>query len=444
MGDIKINGFSGANNVNDRFLSNVSGRIAEPKVILNADVDLSKKLVIRKGKTLFWTLPGAHSLWAGVSCMLCVAQNILYRNIGGVAVNVGTVSGPKYPFSYVETEDKVYISNPSWQGVFNPADNSVASWGIAVPPGPMLLTGYGNLPAGTYHVCVTNVSGGELSGNSSIASIELTAEGGIQILNRPAGAIVWATDADEYMFYLVGETDKIVDIPTVEPLPSFLCSPPPFLENLCYAFGRIWGSSGNDVYYSEPFKLGWFKLASNKFSFDSPVTLIAKVSTGLFVGLEERTRFLAGTEPEQMAQSDAGAGSIRGTLDYCNNLPDLSSTLNTSEKGLVGVPVWLTTEGIVAGTTSGTLYNLTKNKIKMPIPLRGASLYRNIEGVFQFLTSFKQGATGSGMGFSDVDTDNAFKDGKIDVRNARNNAMGSSAGFSDSVTCTVTRGGVII
>jgi hypothetical protein len=216
------------------------------------------------------------------------------------------------------------------------------------------------------------------------------------------------------------------------------------MENLCYAFGRIWGSSGADVYYSEPFKLGWFKLASNKFSYDSPVTMIAKVPTGLFIGLEDRTRFLAGTEPDQMVQSDAGAGSIKGTLDYCNNVPDLSSTLNTSEKGLVDVPVWLTTEGIVAGTTSGTLYNLTKNKLKMGIPSSGASLYRNMEGTFQFLTSFKTGETGSGKGFSDTDTDNAFKNGRIDVFNKRTQAMGSSAGFSDSCTCTVTRAGVVI
>jgi hypothetical protein len=444
MGDIKINGFSGASNVNDRFLSNVSGRIAEPKVILNADVDLSKKLTIRKGKTLFWTLPGAHSLWAGVSCMLCVAEGVLYRNIGGVAVNVGTVSGPKHPFSYVEAEDKVYISNPHWQGVFNPADNSISSWGVAVPPGPMLLTGIGNLPAGTYHVCMTNVSGGELSGNSSIASITLDAEGGIQVLNRPANALVWATDADEYMFYLVGAVDMVVDIPTVEPLPSFLCSPPPYLENLCYAFGRIWGSSGDNVYYSEPFKLGWFKLASNRFSFESPVTMIAKVSTGLFIGMEDKTRFLAGTEPDQMTESDAGAGSVMGTLAYCNNLPDLSSTLGTPEKGFVDVPVWLTTEGWVAGNTAGKLYNLTKNKIKTSIPLRGASLYRNLDGVFQFLTSFKSGTSGSGAGAIDEDTYNAFKNGCVDTYSKRNLPMGSSAGFTDSATCRVFRDGVEI
>jgi hypothetical protein len=442
MAEIDIAGFSGANNVDESFYSQKG--IASPRVVLNTDVGLAGKLTKRAGKTLFLALPDAHSLYACNSCMLCAADGALYRISQGAAVSVGAITGPMYPLSYFEADDKVYISNPYWQGIFDPTANSVASWGVPQPPGPMLLAGSGNLPAGTYRITMTNVVNGELSGNGPISMIELTSEGGIQILNRPSGALVWVTDADEGLFYLVGETSKVVDIPTVEPLPSFMCSPPPFLENLCYAFGRMWGSEGNTVYYSEPFKLGWFKLASNKFTFDSKVTLIAKVSTGLFVGTKEKTVFLAGTEPDKMQLSDAGAGSIMGTLSYCNNLPDLGSVLGTPEKGFVDVPVWMTVEGIVAGNVSGKLFNLTKNKLKTGIPSRGASLYRNLEGVFQYLASFTTGATGSGAGFVDAETYNAFKNGMIDVFNRRANLMGSSAGFTDSATCTVTRGGVII
>lgn len=442
MAEIKVNGFDGANNVNESFY--IKDGIASPKVILNADVDLARNLVKRKGKTLFVTLANAHSLWACPLCMLCVADGTLYRITQGIATSVGTVTGPKYPLSYVEADDKVYFSNPYAQGIFDPATGTSSTWGIAPPSGPMLLSGSGNLAPGTYRVTMTNVTSGELSGNGPISTITLAAEGGIQVLNRPSGALVWATDSDEGIFYLVGAISQIVDIPTVEPLPSFMCSPPPFLENLCYAFGRMWGSSGSTVYYSEPFKLGWFKLAGNKFVFDSNITLIAKVSTGLFVGMQEKTVFLAGTEPDKMQLSDAGAGSIKGTLAYCNNLPDLGSVLGTPEKGFVDVPVWTTSEGIVAGNQSGKLYNLTKNKIKMGIPSSGASLYRNAEGVFQFLTSFKSGSTGSGAGFIDTDTYNVFKNGRIDVHNKTFNGDSSRAAFSDSATCVVTRGGVII
>jgi hypothetical protein len=104
----------------------------------------------------------------------------------------------------------------------------------------------------------------------------------------------------------------------------------------------------------------------------------------------------------------------------------------------------MTVEGIVAGNISGKLFNLTKNKLKTGIPSRGASLYRNLEGVFQYLASFTTGATGSGAGFVDAETFDAFKNEKIDTYNKRARSMGSIAGFSDSATCTVTRGGVIV
>ena len=444
MSEIDVRGFVGANNVKmeERFF--VGKGIAEPRVILNADVDNVQRLIKRQGKTLYISMPAAHSLWAGISCMLFASEGILYRVISGQAISICSISGPRSPLFYVEANDKVYISNLYWNGVFDPATNAISQWGITQPSGPMLSATSGNLPAGTYYVCMTNVSGSELSGNGPISSITLAAEGGIGIFNRPADALVWATDSDEYMFYLVGPLDTIVDIPSVEPLPSFLCSPPPYLKNLCYAFGRIWGSVGMDVYYSMPFHLGLFKRASNRFSFHSEVTMIAKVNTGLFIGTTDVTHFLTGTEPDQMVQSDAGAGSIPGTLALCNNMPELGWTLGTPEKDFNDVPVWLTTEGVVVGAPSGKFFNVSKNKIKMGIPEQGAAMYRNYEGIIQFLVSFKRGATGSGRGFADPETNAAFENGKIETNSVNFSDMTSRAGFADTASCRVWRGGVEI
>lgn len=444
MAEISINGFSGANNIkiDERFYS--KSNIAEPRVILNADVDVTGKLVLRTGKTAYLTLANSHSLWAGISCMLCAADGVLYRIRDGVKTNVGTITGPKYPLSYIDADDKVYVSNPYWQGVFDPATDTVSAWGVPLPPGPMLLSSAGGLPVGTYFVCMTNMTGDELSGNGPISSITLTSVGGIQILNRPAGAIVWVTDVNESIFYRVGPLDKIVEIPSVEPLPSFMCSPPPYMKNLCYAFGRIWGSVDTEVYYSQPFRLGWFKLTSNRYTFSDPVTMIAKVPTGLYIGMKGITKFLAGTVPEQMVQTDAGAGSVEGTLAYCNNMPELSWTLGTAEKDFVDVPVWVTTEGIVVGGSNGKFFNLTKNKVKMSIPDRGAALYRNLNGMIQYLANFRTGVYGSSIGPADSDTYNAFKHGHISVVDKIPKNMGSRTAFSDSATCQVYRGGVEI
>ena len=412
-GSIDIVGFSGMNNVKEKEGFYSAEGIAEPRIILNADVDQTGGVFKRPGVTKVLSLTDGVCVWAGLNCSLVIDNEKLYRLTPPIKTEIGTIGNRGLPVSFIEIEDKVYFSNRYCQGVFNPITNTISDWGILPPGGPMLLTGSGGLIPGIYNVAMTNVVGSEVSGTGPITSIELAAEGGIQVINRPAGAVVWCTDANEFIFYRIGAVSQITSIPTVEPCPSLLCSPPPFLENLCYAFGRVWGSSGKTLYYSQAFKFGWFRLSANRFEFESEITLIAKVSTGLFIGMREKTRFLEGTEPEKMQQIDAGAGSVQGTLAYCNNVPYLADIMGTQEKGYVDVPIWVTAEGIVVGNGNGRLFNLTKNKLRFGTPEKGASLYRNEGGVFQFLSSFRQGATGSGAGFSDEATCEVFRNGTL-------------------------------
>jgi len=430
--------FAGMNNVkaSEGFFLDAESGLVEPRIILNADVDLEGRLIKRAGRELRINLPGAHSLWACASSMMFVAQGRLYRIHHGMAVDVGGVDGPVAPVSYLEVEGKIYASNPYWKGIFNLADNTLSTWGVTPPPGPMMLSTAGGLPVGTYAVCYTNHEGGEMSGNGPISMITLADIGGIQLLNHPAGAVVWMTDANESVFFRAGAVDIITDLPTVEPLPSFLCCPPPFLENLTYAYGRIWGSSGSTVYYSEPFRFGWFKLTSNRFDFEDDVILIAQVSTGMFIGLKRNTFFLAGTEPSKMAQMEIGAGAVKGSLAYCNNMPYLADIMGTDQKVISNVPVWLSEDGFVAGNTAGRLFNLTKNKLRMGTPDQGASLYRDLNGVIQILTSFKQ----SGVGPSDAETVASLQAGKVVQSESTLRTQGSHAGFSDSVMVCWNKG----
>ncbi len=446
MGEIDINSFIGMNNINSSF--SAKRGVAMPRVVFNADVDASGKVNKRDGITAYIELIGAHSLWACEYCMLCAANGVLYDISTGEVESITTIDGlGSEPLDYVLVENKVYISNRYWSGIYDYNTKSISQWGLTLPNQPILISTDGGLLSGTYHVVLTNLdtAAGAISGNSQISSITLNSDNsGIQILNRPANSLVWATDNDGYTFTLVGDVSTIVEIPTVEPLPSFMCSPPPFLTCLTFAFGRVWGADGKTLYYSEPYQYGWFKLASNYFEFDSDITLIAVVSTGLFIGMANRTVFLGGSEPTQMSQVNAGAGSIKGTLAYCNNLPELGDILGTAEKGFVDVPVWRTVEGIVAGNVSGRLFNLTKHKIKMGSPKRGASLYRQKGGEFQFLTSADTGVSGSAFGSYDAMLRNALATGKIPTNNLAKQSDSSVLGMQEEVTCEVWRNGVRI
>ena len=440
-GSIDVLKFTGMNDVktSEGFYADAKARIAEPAAILNADLDIRGRLIKRKGRTLYASLIGAHSLWAGVSCMLCADGSSLYRVINRTLTNIGPVSGPALPLSYAENGDLIYVSNQHWNGIYNHVTGTLGAWGIPLPPGPAVLAGYGALPAGTYNLCFTNRIGDELSGSGQITTITLSETGGIQILNRPANAIVWCTDCNEGTMFRVGEANYVQDILSVEPLPSLFCHPPLPMTNLCYAYGRMWGSVGKIVYYSQPYQLSWFRSTMNRFVFDSEVTLIARVPTGIFVGTEEKTFFLYGSEPTKMVQTFAGAGSVPGTLAYCNNLPELGDILGTAEKGYVDVPVWRTTEGIVAGNASGKLYNLTKNKLMMDSAPFGASLYRNVDGTFQFLTSSVRGVSGSSVGALNPDTQELFEDGQVSRHEFTHQGQGSTASFRDTATCDLNK-----
>jgi hypothetical protein len=411
---VKMNAFTGMNNIKDsEGLFVKKGGVVEPRIILNADVSEAGRIVKRDGFTKIIPLTDGHSEWAGATCHLVMDGTVLKRVNGTTATAIEDVGGLVTPMYYAEVGARVYLSNKYFNGIFDPFTDTVSPWGIMLPTGPVLSSASGSLSAGTYHACFTQKSGAFISGNGPISRIVLAREGGISISNRPSGAVVWCTDPDGDIFYRIGETGHVVDVPTVEPLPSLFCSPPPFMEHITHAFGRMWGARGNKLYYAESFHPDWWKLGVCFFEFATDITLIAKTWSGLFVGCEDRTYFEMGTQPEKMKQIDVGAGAIAGTLSYANDIIELGDTISPPEKKHASVPVWVSQEGFVAGNPAGRLFSLSQQKVKFAPGDVGASLYRKKDGSFQMLASFAPGGVQSGLGMSDEATLTVMRNGVV-------------------------------
>lgn len=436
MGDIKIEKFKGMNNIREE-----GGETASPRVILNADADIEGRLTKRVGQTLYVSAANTHSLWACDSVMLVCVDTRLYRAYQGELVYLATMTGDKQPAYYVEGDGEVYVSNKNWCGVYNTTSLTVGAWGLSLPAAPTLSVGAGSLDAGTYNVCFTVKVGVNMSGNGPISAITLTQDQGISISNLPSGGVVWVTDPDGESFHYAGTGATVTALTSVEPLPTFLCTPVSPMECLCFAFGRIWGSVDNELIYTEPHQLGLTK-NTNKIVFDQDITLIARSVSGLFVGMSDRTVFLAGDDPKKMQQSPAGSGSVKGSLAYCNNINELGDILGTNEKVYTDVPVWLSKEGIVIGNAAGRLFNLTNNRVRMTPPSTGAATFRNVAGKIQYIASFLKGETKSGNVSTDALVNSVFLEGN--VSDAIESSYTEAASFGDSATCTVTRGGVLV
>jgi len=411
---IKIDSFTGMKNIEDAGDLFTGQGTVTPRIILNSDVTRSGNLVKRDGYTSVVDLTAGHSMWSGATCILVMDGLILKRLDGKTLTTIQTVTGPQSAMFYSEVGDKVYISSKYYNGIFDPETNTVSSWGITLPSGPVLATGAGAMAEGLYHVCLTTESDNEISGNGPISQITLSSTGGISISNRGADDVVWCTDPNGDIFFRVGKSDGIINIPSVEPLPSLFCYQPPYMENLTHAFGRMWGSKGNILYYSEPFHLDWWKTGTSFFEFATDITLVANMATGIFVGCKDRTYCLLGSKPEEMKQLDVGAGAVSGSLGYCNNVIELGDTISPPEKKHVSIPGWMTSDGsFVLGNPAGRVFNLSQEKIKFVPGDKAASLFREKNGQFQFLTSFQKGGEQSGLGMSDEATVEVIRNGKV-------------------------------
>ena len=382
---------------------------AFPKVILNADVTAEERLKKRGGYRLLASLPNAHSAWATRNVMLAAAGGQLYRFYAdGSKVHMCALAGPHDEnLFYASVDNKVYISSRHWMGILDPAENTVSDWGIPIPNQPVLaaVAGTGALTPGRYQVCYTNVVDGQVGGNGMIAEIDILSENSsISLLNKASGVIAWATDPDGSTFYRAAyERYLITDIETMEPLPTFMCGPPSPMRFIRRAFGRMWGAIDNRLVYSEPYRYDLFK-STNEFTFPTDILLCAYVDGGIYVGFEDRTIFLPGTEPSGMREAQVGGGVARNILAYCNNVPDMGNN----------VPVWVSKDGLVAGSHGGALARITKERVQFPAGQEGAAVSRIVNGQDQFLTSFKQERPrGSGVGFGDSATCDVVRNGKV-------------------------------
>jgi hypothetical protein len=368
------------------------------------NVDLTDELRVqrRRGYTLF-SAGSYHSLFAAGAVMLAVIGSSLVRVFpAGAAqtLRTGLTSGLR--MAYAAVGNRIYYSNGIETGC---VDGGVdRTWGL-VPPGtqPAASEIGGLLEPGTYSYAITYVrSDGQESGTGAAGEIAISA-GGIQFTDIPVSAdpgvtakYLYVSPPDGEMLFRVmnlaaDAATAVYAVPFDEGMPlatQFKRNP---LAGSCVAYfaGHTLVAVGSRLYVSETYAPELFDLQRG-YRFSSPITLVAPVDDGVYLGTEAEIVFLAGKDVATLEyQPRTNYGAILGTA-----APALAGDFEPGADG--PAVVFASAQGICSGTNGGRIKNLTEERFSYPVTKRGAGVVRNHGGTVQYLVVLEGTETAAG------------------------------------------------
>lgn len=387
---IEINGFNGLRNdvALERFKQ---GDLASA---MNVELDETGKIARRLGTSRLAS-GRFHSVWADGREAFVVRNGVLQQimpdlTLREMAVPInGTVA-------YQRVGRSVYWTDGTSTGVIEGGENR--SWGMQPPTPVGLSTALGAMVSGSYLVTMTYMrADGRESGAAPLSTIRIDAHKGLELTlpvsddPQVVSKRVYVSESNGELPYLAATLENSITSTHIAqtpagrafPVRTLLMGPPPAGEVLGYYNGRVYVADGSYLWYSQPYEYELFHRAEGFLGFPSRVRVFAPVSDGVFVGLDEETVFLQGSDPTQFIQRPvASYGAVKGTLAYVEGQ-------HFGEGDTQGtIPLWMSKRGVVAGFVGGAFKNLTGGRYSLPDGvLQGASLLKMRGGTPQFVTS---------------------------------------------------------
>lgn len=271
---------------------------------------------------------------------------------------------------------------------------ALADWSLPVPDGMGMLdaTVLGALNPGSYRYFLTYVRLVDLMEGPAIDSDPVALpQGGFRLDGLPArdgySIYVYLTGQDGEGAYFAGATTTRSititgpNINNVLPCPTIGTQPMPVGTFTAFWRGRTLVAVGNALWASVPWVPGLCVWRDFK-QFSSAITMIVPVEGGIWVGTEDELAWLAGTQWEQLAYSQALAGRV---------VPG-SGVAAPGDQVQIGQGVGSNTcmlciaaGGIVAGTASGTLAQLTDTRYSTDVEEVAATWRKGPGGVPQYI-----------------------------------------------------------
>ena len=170
---------------------------------------------------------------------------------------------------------------------------------------------------------------------------------------------------------------------------------PPLATEITHYKGRIYLASRQWVWATELYLYDLVDRTRNFVPFPDDVIMLRAVEEGIFVGTLGGIYFLRGTLSTGLAQSKiSDAVVVKGSavvMPASRVYPQARDSVPAEGDAVV----FLTDQGIMAGFDNGQIFNLTYTRMNFPPAQQAAALYREQDGVNQYLAVTDTGGSPS-------------------------------------------------
>ncbi len=165
--------------------------------------------------------------------------------------------------------------------------------------------------------------------------------------------------------------------------------PPGMLE---YYNSRLYSVQHNVIWYSHPFTYELCDMSSDYIMEEEPITFIASVSDGLWVGTDKYVCFYNGNNPPFKRILKTNFGAIKGTAIKVSReylvRGDWERYHGVGKSNIL--VVWASPKGICIGGDGGEFANITDTIFVFPESSEGCIMFRQNDNLNQILVNLKE------------------------------------------------------
>lgn len=155
---------------------------------------------------------------------------------------------------------------------------------------------------------------------------------------------------------------------------------PPMATLIAAYSGRIYLAAGKYLWATELYLYDYTDPTKNFLQLESDITLLVAMSDGLYVGTETAVYFLKGSLSQGFRQDRiVESPAIRGS-DAMLPSTEIHPGAQQGPMPEGMAVVFMTEKGVFAGFDGGTVFDITRARVKFPKAVSAAALYREDSG----------------------------------------------------------------